>query len=382
MKVKGEHMRGMRIWAAIIAVGVTACTPEDQMPFDLDPTAEVAKEVGSSGGTISTPAGLSLSIPAGALGTKTDLAVKPVSGAGLGTGLNATLVPGTAFEFTPKGLTLSKPARLELQAGAPTSGVQTTFVPFPDSDGPGGPLLNRLSLAEAPATVADLGFLVVIDLGNGKVQVDPLINLDIGRRVLTAWINSLGIVGVARTSPLVLLGNSQFASAGGTIRSGTYGLDCGLQQTACVSTGGKTPIAIYTDPKVISRYPKVGVIVSSARASLTFNSLLQTISGTAEVDAVIQAVVGGTVTSKDISLTLSTGQAGTIQKPSSVRYQTSGSRITFDSSTGRETMGYTATADSFELVLPETTITLADADGAEHDYPITLVVRLQKTSGN
>lgn len=370
-------MSGKRIWAAAVLAGLAACAPEDQTPFELDPTAEVTKKVGASGGTISTPAGISLNIPDGALGTATDVKVKPVAGTGLGTGVNGTVVPGTAFEFTPMGLTLSKPAKIELSAGAQSSGGQSALIPA----GNGGALQNRLSLAEATGPANNLGYFVIVNTGSGT-QIIPQINLDIDRRVISTWLSTLGIVGVGYTNPLTLRPSGQHASTGGTIQSGDYEFRCGLKETACVGGTGGAPIGIFTDASVISRYPKIGAIITGARGTLTFNTLTGTVTGSAEINGVIQAVVGGTVTSKTVAIEITSGQGGTILNPTGVPYRISGNQISFETADGSKSFGYTAAANYLELSLSETTIPLTDTDGVERDYPISLVIRLQKTTGN
>lgn len=370
-------MAGTRFWAAIMLAGLAACSPEDQTPFELDPMAEVTKKVGASGGTISTPAGLSLNIPEGALGTNADIKVKPVAGTGLGTGINGSVVPGTAFEFTPMGLALSKPAKIELSAGGRSGNGQATLIPISN----GGMLQNRLSLAESSGPADHLGYFVIVDTGSG-ILIIPEINLDIDRKIISTWIQTLGLVGIGYTNPLTLRPSAQYNATGGMVRAGNYEIRCGIRETACVGAAGSSPIGIYTDASVISRYPKLGAIITSAHGTLSFNTLTGTVTGSAEINGVIQAVVGGTVTSKAVTVTVTSGQGGTILDPKGVPYRTSGNQISFETSDGWKSFEYSATTDYLEFSLSETTIPLTDENGVEQDYPISLVIRLQKSTGN
>jgi len=74
-----------------------------------------AKTIGAAGGVISHPPDFSLRVPAGALSSSASLTVAPrISGpfpseAGV-------VLPGTAYDISPAGLTLASPARVEIRA--------------------------------------------------------------------------------------------------------------------------------------------------------------------------------------------------------------------------------------------------------------------------
>lgn len=57
-----------RVIGAMVLIVLAGCSPEDQMlPFEFDTTAPVVRAVGSGATVVSSPAGISLSLPAGAL---------------------------------------------------------------------------------------------------------------------------------------------------------------------------------------------------------------------------------------------------------------------------------------------------------------------------
>lgn len=356
-------MPGTRIWAALLLAGLAACSPEDQSPFELDPDAEVEKEIGSSGGTISTPAGLSVEFPSGALSSNTTVGIKPVSGSGLGAGLNGSIVAGTAYEITPRGRTLSTPARIELAAANEPGDRSESLIAAPNAQ------FNPLSY---------LGYFFLIDTGT-KVELGPGITLDIGRSTYSGDISTLGTIAVGRTTPLALRTDGFSTPTGGAIPSGSYTLECGLlDATPCVDFETSSSFAIFTDPIVLSRYPNIGAIITDARGALTFNDQSKTVTGSVVINGVVQIVLGGVVNSKEITIDLASGGSGTAASPQTVSYQTSGNEITFMTNSGQRTFRYSATATQLDLVLAETTIRLTDDDDIERDYPISVFLRLKK----
>ena len=100
----------------ILLLLVPGCLPQqDQsLPLQLEEGATAAKTIGVAGGVISYPPDFSLEVPAGALSSSASLTVASrLSGpfpseAGL-------VLPGTAFDISPAGLTLASPARVEVR---------------------------------------------------------------------------------------------------------------------------------------------------------------------------------------------------------------------------------------------------------------------------
>lgn len=373
-------MSQTRFLAAFLLAGLVACTPEDQSPFELDPTKPVEKPIGSSGGTVSTPAGISVDIPDGAITTTTNVSVQPSSETGLGTGVNGDIVSGSAYDVQPKGLSLAMPAKVEVSLPAPSSGGSRSLI----AAGNGGVLQNSIAFAESSDPLSNLGYFIYVDGGSGKYEVTPKINLDIARRVLSGWINMLGTVAVGYSSPLTLQPSSQYTPTGGTISSGNYEIRCGiLESAACISglsgVSGAS-IGIFTDASVIDRYPKIGAVITSAHGILNIDAQNGLVSGSAVIKGVVQAVVGGTVTSKDVTIEVVSGQGGSVGSPGDVPFQTSGNQISFQTTKGWESFSYSATPTHLEFSLSETTIPLTDEDGEEREYPISLVIRLQKTN--
>jgi|GEM_PF-3422830 len=370
-------MSRTRFLAALALAGLVACSPDDQDPFELDPTGKVEKPIGSSGGTVSTPAGLSLDVPSGAINSTTNISIQPTSGTGLGADINGDVIAGTAFEITPKGLELSQQAKVEITIPTNPSGGRTSLI----AGGNGGVLQNSIATDEFSDLLNSLGFFIYVNAGSGKIEVAPKVHLDIDRKVITGWIKLLGTTAVGHTTPVTLRPQAEYNPTGGTIESGTYEFVCGiLEANPCLgglAASSGSSIGVFTDASVINRYPKIGAVITRAHGTLNFNAQAGTVSGSAVIKGVVQAVVGATVTSKEVTIEVVSGSAGS---PSTVSYQTSGNQISFQTAKGWESFNYTATSTYLEFSLSEATIPLTDENGVERDYPISLVIRLQKAN--
>ncbi|MBV9108744.1 MAG: hypothetical protein JO306_05025 [Gemmatimonadetes bacterium] len=96
--------------AAVVTL-LAACERGQQLPFDRaqDP---VTRTVGDQGATVSTPAGASVAIPAGAVATATQVTLTPTTAPA--TTASGAAASSNAFRLDPAGLALAKPADVDL----------------------------------------------------------------------------------------------------------------------------------------------------------------------------------------------------------------------------------------------------------------------------
>jgi len=97
--------------AALACTALAACDKAQQLPFEQtnDP---VTRTVGSDGATVSTPAGASVQLPAGAVASGTQVSLTPtVAPASTASGTAASV---NAFVLQPAGLALAKAADVDL----------------------------------------------------------------------------------------------------------------------------------------------------------------------------------------------------------------------------------------------------------------------------
>ncbi len=112
-------MKAYRALVAIACVVGVGCEQASQaLPFEVEPGDAVARVIGPAGGTISTPAGLSLRFEAGSLADSTEIAVAR-SEAALASPMDGAPVEGSAFDVDPVGLGLGVPATLSLRVPGP-----------------------------------------------------------------------------------------------------------------------------------------------------------------------------------------------------------------------------------------------------------------------
>ena len=87
---------------------------DQRLPLELDEGEAAARTIGAAGGILSFPPDFSLNVPAGALSSSASLTVAPRIGAPFPSEAGVVL-PGTAFDINPAGLTLASPARVEIR---------------------------------------------------------------------------------------------------------------------------------------------------------------------------------------------------------------------------------------------------------------------------
>ncbi|HEV7588660.1 MAG TPA: hypothetical protein VGO40_11155, partial [Longimicrobium sp.] len=96
---------------ALACGALAACDHAQQLPFDHS-TDPVSRTVTDAGATLSSPAGASVSLPAGAVAGGTQVTLTPsVAPASTASGTAAST---SAFRLDPAGLTLARPADVDL----------------------------------------------------------------------------------------------------------------------------------------------------------------------------------------------------------------------------------------------------------------------------
>lgn len=135
--------RQKRIYlAAVIASALAGCGDDsksadvaDAMVVDAqaatDATQSVTETVGSSGGTVESPSGVSVSIPSGALDNDVDMTVEPVPSDEISASLPSdTQLAGTTHRFAPHGTTFLSPVTISL----PYTGSANTVLRLDDDN--------------------------------------------------------------------------------------------------------------------------------------------------------------------------------------------------------------------------------------------------------
>jgi len=97
--------------AALACGALAACDRAQQLPFD-HATDPVTRTVTDAGATLSSPAGASVSLPAGAVAGGTQVTLTP--GVAPASTASGTAASTSAFKLEPAGLSLAKPADVDL----------------------------------------------------------------------------------------------------------------------------------------------------------------------------------------------------------------------------------------------------------------------------
>lgn len=99
--------------AALACALLAACERAGQsLPFDSGSTEPVTRAVPAEGGTVSSPAGASVQLPAGAVPAGTQVTLTPTAAPTPATG---TAVSAYAFRLEPAGLVLQSPAAVDMR---------------------------------------------------------------------------------------------------------------------------------------------------------------------------------------------------------------------------------------------------------------------------
>ncbi|MBT3960212.1 MAG: hypothetical protein HN899_04040 [Gemmatimonadales bacterium] len=105
--------------SSFLALGLvfvsTSCLQLDQtLPLDLEDGQVASRSIGSEGGVVSVPPDFSMVVPAGALASSATITVQRRLSSPFPSDAGSVL-PGTSFDVSPVGLTLAKPAVVELR---------------------------------------------------------------------------------------------------------------------------------------------------------------------------------------------------------------------------------------------------------------------------
>jgi hypothetical protein len=108
-------MKARMMSILLLGAGLAGCEQESQtLPFSAETGQMVSKSIPASGGRVSTPAGASVHFPDSALSASATVTLT-VATPPAALQQSGEPISGAAFELTPAGLQLNKPASVELQ---------------------------------------------------------------------------------------------------------------------------------------------------------------------------------------------------------------------------------------------------------------------------
>ena len=201
--------RAISLMAITLLTAVLAsCTQESQsLPFETDPAHTTERSIGSSGGRISHPLGMSLEFPPDALerAARISISIEPDRGEFPGSP-EGTLIPGTFFQISPP---ISPPA---LEVNLPIAmDVAVLSNSIASND------LLRLGIAtenvDEPITSAGISFDLTSGIMHGKLSA-------LGAMAAVVADNALSVV--VQTPPS--LGGGNFTLVGISAPSGSAAL--------------------------------------------------------------------------------------------------------------------------------------------------------------
>lgn len=363
-------MKHKALSTLLVGAVLSACTPADQeSPFEISEDGVVERTIGASGGTLSSPAGASVTIPAGSMAQSANVTMEPVSPSALGP-VDGTVLAGTAFQLEPSGLKLSSPANLELRFD-------------PDALNPS----QWLGLGAFQASA------------NGSVPLNQ-VSGDLTSGILKTQIDEFGTVALRVARDLVIPVAGEPAGKGGPIPAGiglqnmgdiatletgdesfAFRISCGWKspsRNACVGTGQDAAIQLLIPNALMEQYPNLGAVISEIDGQLIFENGHLTAS--LRIDLSVRALIGRSLTSQTVTFNLASGSLGSFDKPTKVPYTIRGNKITFETADGELTLDYTAMGDLLELVLrPDQEFVIKDRNGIEQSYRVAVVARLRKS---
>jgi len=291
-------------WA--LSLLFAACQQSDQAyPFGPDGSYTL----GPNGGIVTVPPGLSIRFPSGSLVANTSITASERTtefpdDAG-------PVVPGTAYDVGPAGLSLAVPAQAQISV---PKGI--------------------LSADE------ELRLAIALERSGGAVTTS-VTSYDVSNGILLADIDELGpLAAVIATdvSPVgdtadvpTLTGGAVPVSAGAT----TYTASCDPDARSCFSSG---IIRLWVDDVVRSRLgDDILLVNTSVDASVQFYSFNPTLPDSAvgriRIDGELRARLGGVVASLDVGsdVGFTTGDDDiTVAEPTSVTVDNANAVIVFD----------------------------------------------------
>lgn len=264
---------------AAALVALVGCEQQSQsLPFDV--AASVTRTVGGQGGTVSTPAGASVSFPSGSVSGSVEVSVSATDAP---SEVRAEGTPATeAFRLEPVGTSLSKPAELEL----------------------------RLSDSDPHAWLA-----TVVSSVNGVVRNYASTRVDLATGLVSAGIDQLGVVAavIPPASAVFPVESRRAAALMPVARSSTslsveqVVVACGNPGTPCSGltvTATQNLLDLVEEAAVV--YPSIaggfdvngGDVSGSIAASASLRIKLESgqTSESVEVNAVLEPTAGTQVT--------------------------------------------------------------------------------------
>ena len=271
----------------VLLMSVQGCLlqQDQRLPLELAEGEAAAKTIGAAGGVISHPPGFSLNVPAGALPSSASLTVAPrISGpfpseAGV-------VLPGTAYDISPAGLTLASSARVEIR-------VPESLLEVGDA--------VRLGVALQKPDGSIVTSTGAYDATSGLLSA-PLEQL--GSVAAVIELDAIDIeAGVPPT-----LGGGSFSGATSTVAGAAsvaeantrYGSSCSPGARRCFSSG---LVRVWISPNLRDRIGESVVIVSMSVLTdldfVSFDGAGQPTSAVGEVavEGTLKARLGQAVTS-------------------------------------------------------------------------------------
>ena len=366
------HRTLLPVVLTALTVVLTACEQSSQgLPFEPDPTHISERSIGTSGGLISHPVGISIEFPPGALAraaqisvsVETDLSKFPGSPEG-------TLIPGTFFRVSPAALSLTKPVSVNVAVRADSL----------DSED-----LLRLGFAteriDARVTTEGVSFDLTSGILHGQLQ-------SLGAM---AAIVSDNAVSVVPENPPALRGGG-FAPAGVSRPSGAAALPetttTGAFRARCGHVGeirrclGSGTIELWASSEIRDRLSTGMVLLNpDVDGTLEFTDFVNGVPtkaiGTLDVQGTLRVQLGQAITSfevDDVFVTNGPGGASavTIDGASIVLHSTS---------TGQRTIEYevrsVGTGEQL-IVRGQRTVEFDNADGTTTSATLFIDVRLRR----
>ncbi len=356
------------VGALLTSISGCLLQQDQKSPLELGEGEGAAKTIGVEGGVISVPPNFSLNFPAGALSASSPVTVAPRINAPFPSDGGAVL-PGTAYDVSPAGLTLATPARVEIR-------VPPSLLEVGDDIRLGVALLNPDgSIATATGSYdATSGFL----------------SAELERLGPVAAVVELDAIDVESGLPPTL-GGGNFAGAptpsgGGVGASGAtlrYQSSCSPDARRCFSSG---LIRVWISQSLRDRIGGSLVIVAPVVDAdldfLTFGPSGQPTSvvGEIRVGGILKALVGNSVVSYSYEEHSVTGSEST---PSVTAVAVADNVMVFANITGDSSnefefgLSRIATGELLTFRI-EREINLENDDGSETTGTVFIHVRLRR----
>lgn len=357
-----------KLVAISACISAAACLQDEQiLPFDAETGARVERSVGPEGGTVALPAGVSVTIPPGALAATTRITLTPASELAFPRDAGLAL-PGTAFDLAPEGLALSLPARVELRVpGAPVASAE----------------LVRLGIAVRSGERANLSGGGAFDATSGILSAElPVLGP-------VAAVVALDALALGAGTPPTLAGGSfgsgavgASAPTGAAARAERFTSECAPGGRRCFSSG---LVEVWASAELLERVGGDLVILEPRlSAEFDFDGLDASghptrVVGSLSVRGTLRARLGQAVASYEVDETFVTGSGS---GPRSTSARVEGNRLILAETTNETNRvleyGVRRIGTGRMLTLRvEEVVRLENDDGSTTDGTVVLHVRLR-----